>query len=124
MDAQSVLRPPRVQRGSCASRWIRLHAAWRARRECGEGRLISLFPRLLHALPTRGAHRAESHAEHRAHRIPHRIESVSGGASGFGGSLASMPNPQPVSQRIDVLDFLRGTALFGILLMNITGFGL
>jgi uncharacterized protein len=32
--------------------------------------------------------------------------------------------PKPVTERIDVLDFIRGTALFGILLMNITGFGL
>ena len=30
----------------------------------------------------------------------------------------------PVSQRIEALDFVRGAALFGILLMNITGFGL
>jgi uncharacterized protein len=31
---------------------------------------------------------------------------------------------EPVSNRIETLDFIRGAALFGILLMNITGFGL
>lgn len=30
----------------------------------------------------------------------------------------------PVSQRIEALDFVRGAALFGILLMNIVGMGL
>jgi uncharacterized protein len=30
----------------------------------------------------------------------------------------------PTAQRIEALDFVRGIALFGILLMNITGFGL
>ena len=30
----------------------------------------------------------------------------------------------PTAQRIEALDFVRGVALFGILLMNITGFGL
>lgn len=34
------------------------------------------------------------------------------------------PSPGPTSDRIVALDFVRGAALFGILLMNITGFGL
>lgn len=39
-------------------------------------------------------------------------------------TAAPVAPPHPVAERIDVLDFIRGTALFGILLMNITGFGL
>lgn len=41
--------------------------------------------------------------------------------------LASLPQVDraaPAGQRIEALDFVRGAALFGILLMNITGFGL
>jgi uncharacterized protein len=39
--------------------------------------------------------------------------------------LAGAPPPAaPARQRIEALDFVRGVALFGILLMNITGFGL
>ena len=42
--------------------------------------------------------------------------------------VASRPAPadraSSAAQRIEALDFVRGTALFGILLMNITGFGL
>jgi uncharacterized protein len=34
------------------------------------------------------------------------------------------PRAAPAAQRIEALDFVRGVALFGILLMNITGFGL
>jgi len=34
------------------------------------------------------------------------------------------PPAMPAAQRIEALDFVRGVALFGILLMNITGFGL
>jgi len=42
------------------------------------------------------------------------------------GPLPSVPPPAaaPAAQRIEALDFVRGVALFGILLMNITGFGL
>jgi uncharacterized protein len=36
----------------------------------------------------------------------------------------SPPPAAPAAQRIEALDFVRGIALFGILLMNITGFGL
>ena len=36
----------------------------------------------------------------------------------------SPPPAAPAAQRIEALDFVRGVALFGILLMNITGFGL
>ena len=39
--------------------------------------------------------------------------------------LSGGPAPAaPAAQRIEALDFVRGVALFGILLMNITGFGL
>lgn len=38
--------------------------------------------------------------------------------------LAGAPVPTQVEVRISALDFARGIALFGILLMNITGFGL
>jgi uncharacterized protein len=34
------------------------------------------------------------------------------------------PRAAPAAKRIETLDFVRGVALFGILLMNITGFGL
>ncbi|MDZ4276708.1 MAG: hypothetical protein U0995_11750, partial [Erythrobacter sp.] len=34
------------------------------------------------------------------------------------------PRTGPATDRIVALDFVRGAALFGILLMNITGFGL
>lgn len=43
------------------------------------------------------------------------------------GSTAATPDmvrPAPTSVRIEALDFVRGAALFGILLMNITGMGL
>ena len=33
-------------------------------------------------------------------------------------------NPAPSTQRINSVDIIRGISLFGILLMNITGFGL
>ena len=38
--------------------------------------------------------------------------------------LPPAPSAAPAAQRIEALDFVRGVALFGILLMNITGFGL
>jgi len=37
---------------------------------------------------------------------------------------AEPPPPAPTAARIEALDFVRGVALFGILLLNITGFGL
>ena len=37
---------------------------------------------------------------------------------------AAPPPAMPAARRIEALDFVRGVALFGILLMNITGFGL
>ncbi len=39
-------------------------------------------------------------------------------------SPADPPPAAPAAQRIEALDFVRGIALFGILLLNITGFGL
>ena len=38
--------------------------------------------------------------------------------------MTAPPVAAPAAQRIEALDFVRGVALFGILLMNITGFGL
>ncbi|MGQ0589058.1 MAG: DUF418 domain-containing protein [Sphingosinicella sp.] len=38
--------------------------------------------------------------------------------------MTAPPAAAPAAQRIEALDFVRGVALFGILLMNITGFGL
>lgn len=48
-------------------------------------------------------------------------------AAGGDDSMTMSANPppaMPAAQRIEALDFVRGAALFGILLMNITGFGL
>jgi uncharacterized protein len=39
-------------------------------------------------------------------------------------ALAGEPAPVSASDRIQALDVIRGVALFGILLMNIVGFGL
>lgn len=41
-----------------------------------------------------------------------------------GPATPDMEQAAPASVRIEALDFVRGAALFGILLMNITGFGL
>lgn len=50
-------------------------------------------------------------------------------ATEFGSTFSDISTPDmektgPIANRIVALDFVRGAALFGILLMNITGFGL
>ncbi|MDP8993745.1 MAG: DUF418 domain-containing protein [Pseudomonadota bacterium] len=45
-------------------------------------------------------------------------------AAGLDHSAAPAAAAAPATERFEALDFVRGAALFGILLMNITGFGL
>jgi uncharacterized protein len=52
------------------------------------------------------------------------MATIADGAAGAPCSAAGDAHAAPASQRIETLDFIRGVALCGILLMNITGFGL
>jgi uncharacterized protein len=45
-------------------------------------------------------------------------------AAAIDAPIGATEPPEPAALRIEALDFVRGVALFGILLMNITGFGL
>ena len=52
------------------------------------------------------------------------MATVTSGADGAGPAAVTGGEAMPAARRIEALDFVRGVALCGILLMNITGFGL
>jgi uncharacterized protein len=52
------------------------------------------------------------------------MATIAAGADEGIGVAAETGGPAPAARRIEALDFVRGVALCGILLMNITGFGL